>query len=193
MIFKWLRTIVCNCPLIRLVCSVIWVTTGKRKNVATVEWPVIETAGVCLQNYECLICNPYQSCSDSSNNLTASFRLQITHTYTTVETSHHKSYAVARGKEKGVEVVLTQQLLLNSSKGIWTSLIALYFLFTLYATRQLHLPNCHLYAFTGNSYIQHRWYLNGSKPEFEGSLYLTSPSWLKASKYCKICNCLLPV
>ena len=110
----------------------------------------------------------------SSNNLTASFRLQITHTYTTVETSHHKSYAVARGKEKVVEVVLTQQLLLNSSKGIWTSLIALYFLFTLYATRQLHLPNCHLYAFTGNSYIQHRWYLNGSKPEFEGSLYLTS-------------------
>ena len=31
------------------------------------------------------------------------------------------------GKEKWVEVVLTQQLLLNSSKGIWTSLIALHF------------------------------------------------------------------
>ena len=63
----------------------------------------------------------------SSNNLATSFRLQITHTYTTVETNHHKSYAVARGKESGVEVVLTQQLLLNSSKGIWTSLIVLYF------------------------------------------------------------------
>ena len=62
----------------------------------------------------------------SSNNLTGSFRLQITHPHTTVETSHHKSYAVARGKERGVEVVLTHQLLLNSSKGIWTSLIALY-------------------------------------------------------------------
>ena len=44
-----------------------------------------------------------------------------------METSHHKSCAVARGKEREVEVVLTHQLLLNSSKGIWTSLIALYF------------------------------------------------------------------
>ena len=59
----------------------------------------------------------------SSNNLTASFRLQFGHTYTTVETSHHKSYAVARGKERG----FTHPLLLNSSKGIYISDSALLF------------------------------------------------------------------